>query len=105
MRRAAKIDASQTEIVEGLKDAGLTILSTASLGRGAPDVVAGGSLPCPHCGARFKQNVMLEIKDGAKFPSQRKLTEAEETFHETWKGQVAIVNDLDEALHAIGASK
>jgi len=39
MRRAAKIDANQHEIVQALKQVGWKVKSAASLGRGFPDLV------------------------------------------------------------------
>jgi hypothetical protein len=46
----------------------------------------------------------MEIKDGNKRPSARNLTPAEKEFHAIWRGQVSVVNSLDEALEAIGAA-
>lgn len=38
-------------------------------------------------------NLLVEIKDGKKPPSKKKLTEHEEKFHAGWLGQVAIIED------------
>ena len=43
-------------------------------------------------------NYLIEIKDGLKPPSQRKLTDAEVIFHSNWMGQIATVNNVDELL-------
>ena len=48
------------------------------------------------------QNYFLEVKDGAKSPSKRQLTPFEKHFHETWRGQITIVKNVDEALEACG---
>jgi hypothetical protein len=41
----------------------------------------------------------MEVKDGNKTPSQRKLTEAEQMFFDTWTGgKLLVVNSVDEAL-------
>jgi hypothetical protein len=45
---------------------------------------------------------MLEIKDGAKSPSRRKLTPAEADFHAEWSEHVAIVETVEQALAAVG---
>jgi hypothetical protein len=46
---------------------------------------------------------LLEVKDGAKPPSARKLTKAQIVWHRDWRGMVHIVNNTTEALTAIGA--
>lgn len=46
--------------------------------------------------------VMLEVKDGSKPPSERKLTPAQVKFHAEWKGWISVVTSVDEALAAVG---
>ncbi|HJP47915.1 hypothetical protein [Acinetobacter venetianus] len=41
MRRAAKIDANQTEIVKALRKFGASVQSLASTGKGCPDLLVG----------------------------------------------------------------
>ena len=41
MRRAAKVDANQPATVKALRDAGMTVAVTSSLGKGFPDLVVG----------------------------------------------------------------
>lgn len=89
-----RVDENHSEIVKGLRDIGATVRSTAAIGQGFPDIAVGYR----------GNNYFFEIKDGTKFPSQRKLTTAEEVFHETWRGQVAIIHSLDDALAAIGSN-
>ncbi len=93
MRRAARIDANQNEIVQALRDVGASVAITSALGSGFPDIVAG------YRGI----NYLIEIKDGSKPPSERKLTLDEQEFHDLWRGAAIVVNDVDEALKAIGA--
>lgn len=92
MRRAAKVDANQAEIVRVLRQLGASVEVTSGLGKGYPDLTVG------YRGA----NYLLELKDGRKPPSARRLTPDEVAWHESWRGQVAVVKDLDEALAAIG---
>jgi len=88
MRRAARVDDNQAEIVAALRAAGCTVQSLAAVGKGCPDAAVG-----------FRgRNLLLEIKDGAKPPSKRKLTPDEERWHAAWRGQVAVVESVDEAL-------
>jgi len=93
MRRAAKIDDNQKQVVEALrKIPGVSIALTAAVGKGVPDFVVG-----------YKGvNYWIELKDGDKPPSQRKLTEHEEAWHSKWTGQVSICNNLDDVLNVIG---
>ena len=72
--RAAKVDSNQAEIVEAFRKLGCAVFPTHMVGKGFPDIV----VLC-HWEVR-----LVEIKDGAKPPSARKLTEAEAEFHETW---------------------
>jgi hypothetical protein len=44
------------------------------------------------------KNFAFEIKDGNKPPAQRKLTEGEKKFFDSWKGQVAVVESLEDAI-------
>ncbi len=86
--RHGKIDANQTQIVTA---AGATVLSLADLGKGCPDLV---------CGYRGV-NYLLEVKDGSKPPSKRKLTPDEVTWHAGWAGQVTVINSPAEALELL----
>ena len=46
---------------------------------------------------------LLELKDGSKPPSRRRLTEDEAAWHRAWGGQVGVAASVDEALALIGA--
>ncbi|MEM8616770.1 MAG: hypothetical protein AAGF20_07525 [Pseudomonadota bacterium] len=93
MRRAARVDRNQAEIVKALRQVGATVTPTHTVGGGFPDIVVG------YQGATYA----LEIKDGTKLPSAQKLTEDEQRWHDTWRGQKDVVRDIPEALEAIGA--
>lgn len=91
-RRAARVDDNQQEIVEALLKAGASVLYLHGVGMGAPDLCIG-----------FRgKNWLLELKDGNKPPSARKLTPMQKRWHQQWGGHVAVVKDADEALSAIG---
>ncbi len=92
MRRDARKDANQTEIVEVLRSVGATVAITSMIGKGFPDLVVG-----------FRnKNFLFEVKDGAKPPSARKLTRDEHEFHQLWRGGINIVNSAGEALEVLG---
>lgn len=93
MRRAAKIDANQPEIVETLRAYGCAVQSLAAIGRGCPDLLAWS----PWVGAQ-----LLEVKDGSKPPSARRLTPDQVEYHAKWKGPIHIVTTPEEALTVMG---
>lgn len=90
--RAAAVDANQAEIVKALRKAGASVQLLHRVGQGCPDAVLGWR----------GINLMVEFKDGSKIPSARKLTKPEAEWHEAWRGQVAIVESVDDALALIG---
>jgi hypothetical protein len=51
---------------------------------------------------RAGRNFLLEVKNPEQVPSKQILTELEEVFHRNWRGQVAIVTTVEEALAAVG---
>ena len=88
MRHAARIDANQEQIVAALRAMGATV-RIVTQGNGLPDLLVG-----------FRGvTILMEVKDGQKVPSARKLTSAEQKFFDEWRGGiVAIVNSVDEAI-------
>ena len=46
--------------------------------------------------------VSFEVKDGSKPPCKRKLTPDEEAFHASWRGHVAVVESVEDALKIVG---
>lgn len=95
MRRAAKVDANQKEIVDALRDVGCGVLSLAAMGDGVPDLLVHE----PLYPWRYH---LLEVKDGSKPPSARKLTKNQKRLHEKWKAHIHVVTSVDEALDAVG---
>ena len=92
-RTIARIDSNQPEIVEKLRDMGAEVLHLHTLGRGVPDI-----LVC------FRERLYLcEIKDGAKKPSARKLTDDEQKWHAKWPGPVYIVESFEDAQKILEA--
>lgn len=87
MRRAAKTDKNQKEIVGALRMAGCTVTDLSAVGEGCPDLVVG----------RAGHNYLLEVK-GPK----GKLTEAQHEWRARWNGQCATVRTIAEALAAVG---
>lgn len=96
MRKAARVDANHTQVVMALQTAGATVQSLAAVGQGVPDLLVG-----------FQgKTILMEIKDGQKPPSARRLTEQQLKWHGAWRGgPVAIVDGVDAALRALGVLK
>lgn len=95
MRYAARVDANQTQIVSALRAAGATVQSLSAVGQGCPDLLVG------HQG----KNYLMEVKDGKKPPSERKLTSDQIVWHFHWNGVVTVVNSVDEALQQLKETK
>lgn len=87
-RRIARIDSNQGDITAALRQMGATVQHLHTLGQGAPDLAVGWQ----------GVNLFLEIKDGSKPPSKRRLTPDEQEWHESWRGQVAIVESVEDAV-------
>jgi len=90
-RYAARIDANATDIVKALRTAG-AVVRIITQGDGIPDLLVGYN----------GQTILMEVKDGDKCPSARKLTDAEQLFFDRWTGgRLCIVNSVEDALHQL----
>lgn len=67
---------------------GWSVLHTHTIGKGAPDIIIGKNMI----------NILVEIKDGTKPPSARRLTPDEIKFHEAWRGKIVVVESLEDVL-------
>lgn len=90
MRRRARIDANQPDIVDALRKAGASVRSLSQLGQGIPDLLIG------YCG----WNALAEIKDPSQPRAGQSLSKHpdEKKFHDLWKGQVKVIKTVTEAL-------
>lgn len=77
MRRAARRDANEKEVIAALREAGAFVKVIND--EGAWDLLVGYISPSGR-----EHTLLLEVKDGAKPPSARALTPAEAKFHEEW---------------------
>ena len=94
--RAAKIDANHEQVVSALRAAGASVQSLAGVGKGVPDLLVG-----------FQgKTLLMEVKDGRKTPSERRLTEDQVRWHGAWNGgPLAVVDGVDAALRMLGVMK
>lgn len=91
---ARRVDANQEQIVAALRAYGATV-RVVTQGGGIPDLLVGYTNP----ESLTKYTLLLEVKDGNKPPSARKLTPAEEKFFFEWTGGLlAIVESAEEAV-------
>jgi hypothetical protein len=95
VRLRARTDANHREVITAIRRAGCRVWDTSRVGGGFPDALVA---------ARGNRLVLLEIKDGSKVPSARKLTPAEAIFHRDWSEHVAIVETVEQALAACGVA-
>lgn len=91
MRRAAKTDRNQTEVVEALRAIGASVQILSAVGQGCPDLLCGLN----------GVNTLLEVKDGKLVPSARKLTPDQKEWHDNWKGQVTVIENAQDAVDLI----
>jgi len=92
---ARRIDDNQNEVVAALRKIGATV-RIITQGDGLPDLLVG-----------FQgRTYLMELKDGNKPPSARRLTEAEEKFHSTWAGgSLYIVTSAQQAVDILMAKE
>ena len=86
MRRAAKVDKNQAEIVAALRRAGVKVCSLARCGGGIPDLLA-------HRAGHGFALIECKTKHGDLTPAQR-------AWHALWP--VHICRTPEEALRAVG---
>lgn len=95
MRRAARTDTNQIDIVRALRSIGANVEVTSGIGNGFPDLVV-----------MFRHRVtFVEIKDGSRPPSQRLLTDREQEFSDRCAvhcpGLYRIVTSPADAIAAV----
>ena len=88
--RAARVDANHTAVVSALRAAGVSVHSTAGMGKGFPELVA----------AKGPDTWLIEVK-GLK----GKLTPDQVKFIGEWRGVVHIVRTPEDALQLVGVSQ
>jgi hypothetical protein len=87
-RYAARVDANQARIVKALRKIGVAVTPLHTVGNGCGDLLAS-----------FRGIwAVLEIKDGSKPPSARKLTPAERLWISLQHAPVHVVTTEAEAI-------
>ncbi len=79
-------DTNHNELVNHFREFGLSVLIIADLANCCDIVIA-----------LHGRTIMIEIKDGKKPPSARKLTSGEIAFKESWKGCWRLCESIKDA--------
>lgn len=83
MRRRAKSDANQMQIMRELRALGFSVCSTHTIGKGFPDLAVG----------RNDVTLLVELKT-----ENGTLTEDERTFFEVWRGAAIVAQTTEEIV-------
>ncbi len=89
MRRARRTDANHAAIRNLLRALCHAVEDLSDVGRGLPDLLVKTTR-----GSVF----LVEVKDGSKSPSKRKLTEHEIEMARKWQSSYMIVESEDDAI-------
>jgi Holliday junction resolvase len=95
-RRAARVDANHADVSRALTKCGAWVIDCSRVGEGFPDLIA----------VVRKKVLMIEVKDGSKPPSARKLTPLQVEFHARAAVNgvpVYVVESVDQAIELIGS--
>jgi len=93
VRRAAKVDANQAQVVAALRAVACEVECLHAVGGGVADLLVY---------RRPTQRLFLiEVKDGSKPPSERRLTPAQEGWHRRFP--VSVATSVEDALRIVGA--
>jgi Holliday junction resolvase len=88
---AARTDDNHTEIINAFRSCGFSVQDLSAAGDGIPDLLIG----------RRGKNYLIEVKDGNKPPSKRKLTQKQLDWHDAWLGQVEIIESVSDVMRFI----
>lgn len=88
VRRAARVDANQSDVIEALRAIGASVQPLHMVGQGCPDLLVG----------HRDRNWLIEVKDGAKMPSRRRLTDDQVRWRDAWRGIVWVVTCPQDAV-------
>jgi hypothetical protein len=79
--RARAVDENQQTVVKALRALGISVQVLSMVGNGFPDLLVGYQ----------GRNYLVELKDGRKPPSGRKVTPKEKEWANAWQGGPVFV--------------
>jgi hypothetical protein len=86
--RNARVDDNQPEIVKEFRRLGWYVLIISQLKNCCDIMVSKGGV-----------TIAIEIKDGSKPPSARKLSKGEQEFKDDWLGRWELVESIDDVIN------
>jgi hypothetical protein len=86
-RRAARVDDNQSDVVALFRKLGWYVLIVSQL-KNCCDIIV----------SKNGDAVAIEIKDGKKPPSARKLSAGEQEFKDNWQGEWRLVENDNDVL-------
>ena len=90
-RKAPRRDGNEAEIIAALRAGGASVAQLSD--KGLPDLAVGFTDPA----TGESRNLLMEVK-----MPKGKLEPDQIAWHANWRGQVAVVRTVDEALRLIG---
>ena len=90
--RFCRVDGNHAEVVKAFRKFGCSVLNISVL-KNCGDIVV----------AKNYKTVIIEVKDGSKPPSKRRLTRGESEFSAGWQGLYFVVKDLSDVLDIVRA--
>lgn len=94
VRRAARTDENQAEIVRALRGIGCSVQDLSAVGKGCPDLLVG----------RGGRNWLMEVKRPAGPRGgmrDRGLTPDQVKWHDAWSGHVCVVTTAEDAVRVV----
>lgn len=101
--RVRRVDVNQPLIVKKFRVLGCSVAILSSMGNGIPDILISKRVGTPDQYNMENWSALIEIKDGSKPPSQRKLTPDEQAFHDSWQGEIYVISTEQEAIDLINS--
>lgn len=91
VRQAARTDSNQDELVKTIRALGASFFSTTAIAGQLDGVVGCAGI-----------DIRVEIKDGAKPPSRRRLTEDEQKVFDEWRGRTPVIlQSIDDVIELV----
>ena len=89
-RWARRVDSNHAEVVGWFEDLHCSVINVSRTPCGFDLVVGYGGL-----------SICVEVKDGKKSPSRRKLSDTEKKVHDRWTGGARIVKDMQDVITTV----
>lgn len=92
-----RTDQNEADIVAYARALGFSVERLYYVGRGVPDLLVGGNMPCPHCHQLFWQERLIEVKQPGK-----PLRENQRKWWEGWNHEPRIAHTPEDFDAIVG---